>query len=67
VTVSAEKENFTLKLQPGKNIIEIRAINHGLIAPNTVSFELQNASNKVEIHNSLETGGKSFIHIYHEK
>ncbi len=67
VTVSTNKKDFTLKLQPGKNIIEIRAINHGRVAPNTVSFELQNTSNKVEIHNALESGERSFIHIYHEK
>lgn len=67
VVASATKAQFTLQLNQGYNVIEVRAINQGKIAPNTVSLEVKNSSRKIEINNRLNKNESSYIHIYYKR
>lgn len=66
LAVTLDKQSLQLNLKKGKNTVSIKAINHGELAPNTVSFELQNGKNNVEVHNILETNQTSYIHLFLE-
>ena len=58
-----KRKKISLKLQEGENIIEIKALNIGLLPPNTSRIELVDSKTKYPIMTQLETGKSVQIKI----